>query len=157
MFRKYGEAYPQNSCHSWRNELTAFQAMDAFYDPRKSGALAAVLKWQEENDKCTGEGGVYCEKDLRMLWGSYGRIKDDEEAGTNLELVWDKYYDAKEKYDRLVSIKRKFDPKYIFTANAFGVDANNAPEEKRPNILPNGYDINEQREVAEESKNTKQQ
>ena len=47
-----------------------------------------------------------------------------------MDTVWDKYYDSREKYDRLIAIKRKFDPDYIFTANTFGVDASNAPEEK---------------------------
>ena len=41
-----------------------------------------------------------------------------------------KYYDSRQKYDKLIAIKRKFDPNYIFTANSFGVDASNAPENK---------------------------
>ena len=153
MFRKIAVENPQNSSHSWRNELTAFQAMDVFYDSCAEGALDEILKWQEENDKIfVGDGGKFCERDLRMLWGSYGRVHDDEEGGANLELVWDKYYDSKEKYDKLVDIKRKVDPKYIFTANAFGVDANNAPVEKRPLVVPNGYEKDKTKQEVSKSK-----
>ena len=53
-----------------------------------------------------------------------------------LDSVWDKYFDSKEKYDRLVDIKRRFDPEYVFSANLFGIDAKNAPQNKKMPILP---------------------
>ena len=56
--------------------------------------------------------------------------EDDPNEGVVLDSVWEKYFDSREKYDQLIAIKRKFDPDYIFTANSFGVDASNAPEEK---------------------------
>ena len=34
---------------------------------------------------------------------------------------------SREKYDRLIAIKRRFDPGYVFTANGLGVDATSAP------------------------------
>ena len=48
-----------------------------------------------------------------------------------LDTVWEKYFDSKEKYDKLVEVKRKFDPNYVFTANGLGIDASNAPEGKK--------------------------
>ena len=34
---------------------------------------------------------------------------------------------SREKYDRLIAVKRRFDPGYVFTANGLGVDATSAP------------------------------
>ena len=53
----------------------------------------------------------------------------------------DKYYDSEEKYEKLVEIKRKVDPRYIFTANMFSVDANNAPKNRRLRILGRGCNV----------------
>ena len=36
-----------------------------------------------------------------------------------------KPFSFRDKYGQLIMIKRRFDPDYIFTANAFGVDATN--------------------------------
>merc|ERR1712203_1272738 len=63
---------------------------------------------------------------MGVLWGSYGR-KSDPDGGASLDAVWDKYYDSKEKYDKLVAIKRRVDPNHIFSSNAFGIDAASAP------------------------------
>ena len=41
---------------------------------------------------------------------------------------------AREKYDRLIAIKRRFDPTYVFTANGMGVDATSAPINQCPKI-----------------------
>ena len=51
---------------------------------------------------------------------------DDKDGGAILDTVWEKYFDSREKYEKLISIKRRVDPSYIFTANLFGVDATNA-------------------------------
>ena len=74
-------------------------------------------------------GGIFSNKDIRFQGFAYVR-KDDPNDGVVLDTVWEKYFDSREKYDQLIAIKRKFDPDYIFTANSFGVDASNAPEEK---------------------------
>jgi hypothetical protein len=135
----------QNNSHSWRNELTSWMVMDGFYDPKDKNALETVLKWQEENDECFKKGlicakenEIFCDKDRRLLWATYGR-HDDEDNGASLDSLWDKYYDSKWKYDKLVEIKRRVDPDYIFTANAFGIDATNAPEERKSMIVANGH------------------
>ena len=36
----------------------------------------------------------------------------------------------REKYDKLIEVKRRFDPDYVFTANGLGVDATNAAFKK---------------------------
>ena len=128
---------PEDSSHSWRTETTMLQALDGFYDPQEPKALPALLKWHEENDKEAKEGGIFCEKDRRYLSGAYYR-PDDKDGGASLDSVWDKYFDSREKYERLVEIKRRVDPEYVFSANLFGVDASNAPENKKMAILPMG-------------------
>ena len=57
-----------------------------------------------------------------------------------MDTVWDKYFDTSEKYEKLREIKRRVDPNYIFTANSFGVDATNAPENKNQVILGKDHD-----------------
>jgi hypothetical protein len=150
MYRRLAKDNPSHDSHSWRNESTAFVVLDGFYDPSKANALQTVTDWMLKNDECAKEGGVFCNKDRRMLWGSYGR-KDDKDGGASLDLVWDKYYDSKEKYDRLVNIKRKVDPDYIFTANTFGVDAINAPKEKQSMILSHGYELRQNGSLSKDS------
>ena len=68
---------------------------------------------------------MFSEKDLRLLWGTY-YMEGDKDGGAVLDTVWEKYFDSREKYQKLISIKRRVDPSYIFTANSFGVDATNA-------------------------------
>jgi hypothetical protein len=139
MYRRLAEDNPRKDSNSWRNETTCYVILDGFYDPKNENALQTVSRWQSKNDECAGEGGVFSDKDRRMLWGTYGRV-DDKDGGFTLDSVWEKYYDTEEKYNRLVKIKRKVDPDYIFTANAFGVDATKAPKEKQPIILAQDFD-----------------
>jgi hypothetical protein len=131
---RIGAENPQNSSHSWRTETTIVQVFDCFYDSRDPNALPTLAKWHEESDKQAMEGGIFCAEDRRHLWGSYHR-PDDKDGGASLDAVWDKYFDSREKYDRLIDIKRRVDPEYVFTANMFGVDASNAPESKKNLIL----------------------
>ena len=69
-----------------------------------------------------------------MLWGSFAK-HDDKDGGACMDTVWEKYFDSKAKYEKLIEIKRRVDPDYVFTANSFGVDATNAPEKKQGLIL----------------------
>ena len=43
----------------------------------------------------------------------------------------------REKYDKLVDIKRRFDPEYVFTASGLGIDASNAPVSKCMKLYEN--------------------
>ena len=96
----------------------------------KDERLNRVLQFQAENDKSCQKGGIFANVDRRFLWGPFARLTDPD-GGSNLYTVRDKYFDSEEKYNRLVEIKRKVDPKYLFTENMMGVDANNAPPNKK--------------------------
>ncbi|KAF7511675.1 hypothetical protein GJ744_003838 [Endocarpon pusillum] len=83
---------------------------DVFYDGNEKGAH----DWQAQNDK---ERFTHFSKEERgVLWGSYGdwNMKDEK--------VWRRYYDA-ETYKKLQKIRKKADPKGIFTPNPFCVEA----------------------------------
>jgi len=146
IFRLNGRPELNHGCHSWRNDTSQGFSLDCFYQPedaddKKDGRLKRVLQWQAENDTCSQKGGIFCNEDRRFFWGSYQRFGDPD-GGANLHEVRDKYFDSEEKYQKLVQIKRRVDPEYIFTANMFGVDANNAPENRQLRIVGRGYDIN---------------
>ena len=133
IYYRNGVDNPQNSAHSWRQETNQALFLDGFYDPKNASAFEFVKNWRDENDNCCKPGGLFSNFDRRHLSHCYIR-EDDPDDGVILDTVWEKYYDSREKYDRLIAIKRKFDPDYIFTANSFGVDATNAPEEKHIKI-----------------------
>ena len=142
-FRINGSPELHHGCHSWRQEITMGITMDCFYQPKddkedSDKSLKKAMEWQAENDKESAEGGLMSNEDMRLLWGSYARA-EDLDGGANLHTVREKYYDSEEKYQKLVSIKRKVDPQYVFTANSFGIDANNAPEHKQIQILGRGH------------------
>ena len=117
-----------NTAHSWRS-VQQILLLDGFYDPKNSEAFSFVKNWTNGNADGAKPGGIFSNKDIRFQGFAYVR-KDDPNDGVVLDTVWEKYFDSREKYDQLIAIKRKFDPDYIFTANSFGVDASNAPEEK---------------------------
>jgi hypothetical protein len=139
---RIGAENPQDSSHSFRTETTVCTVLDGFYDPRDPTALPTLLDWQHENDKGAMEGGIFCDKDRRYFWGTYHR-PDDKDGGASLDSVWDKYFHSREHYDKLIAVKRKVDPEYVFTANMFGVDASNAPESRKILILPRRPEANE--------------
>jgi len=124
MYRKC--SLDGTTSHSWRDQTTMCQVVDCFYKPKK-GVAKLANDYQSGNDQEAGTAnGKFCDKDRRVLWGSYAR-KSDPEGGASLDAVWDKYYDSKEKYDRLCKLKQHIDPDNVFTANAFGVHAKSAP------------------------------
>ena len=86
------------------------------------------------------KGGIHGNEDRRLFWESYGG-EGDPDGGANLHSVSDKYFDSEEKYQKLVQIKRRVDPEYIFTANMFGIDANNAPENRQVLITGRGFTV----------------
>jgi len=147
MYHVNGRPELNNGCHSWREETSMMTVLDVFYQPENDhelldGRLHQVLQWQAENDTSAEKGGIFCNEDRRVLWGTYSR-RGDPDVGTNLYSVRDKYFDSEEKYTKLVAIKNKVDPEYVFTANTFGVDANNAPENRQMKILGRGYYLEE--------------
>ncbi len=100
---------------AWRDS-TSFSALDAFYDPNIPGAYQLAIEWSEENQmEGVGEKGIFSKDDRRLIWAPFG-----ENA---LDLVPQYYYDNEEDYQRILRVKRKVDPNFIFTPNLFGVGA----------------------------------
>jgi hypothetical protein len=97
--------------------------MDVFYEPDSAAGEPEDIgiAWQAENDKCVGPDGVLSTQDRRLMWASWG----DHNMGN----VWQTYHDSAEKYTRLCDIKKKVDPKGVFTPNLFCVGVAAAPPE----------------------------
>jgi hypothetical protein len=96
--------------YSWRDSTFVY-TLDAFYELGDQGqSKANAIAFQNE----LGSGlGTFASEDRRVLWASFG--------DHNMRNVWHAYYDSVEKYERLVEIKKRVDPKGIFTPNAFVV------------------------------------
>jgi len=142
MYRVNGNPDLHHGCHSWRDEINLVHTMDCFYEPehedeRYDDRLKRTLKWITENDICV-QNGVVADEDIRCFWSTYSRL-DDPDCGSNLHSVRRRYFDSEEKYQKLVEIKRRVDPDYIFTANLFGVDAINAPKNRHLLIAARGH------------------
>jgi FAD binding domain-containing protein len=124
MIQKYND---DTTSHSFRATMTVFMALDCFYEVggnSNPNNLQYALDWVAENDLQAGDGGKFSTKDIRMLAFSYTRVTDIN--GHSLDAQWEKYFDSRDKYDRLMSIKSKTDPNGIFTPNTFGICAWNA-------------------------------
>lgn len=118
------------TAYSWRKDTKICQILDCFYgQPTIFGnPLDNAQEWQDQNDsEGLGPNGFLCDKDRRYLWGSFGHKKLDD--------VWDRYFETKAKYDRLVKIKKAADPKNIFSPNEFCVGYA-APGKKAPLLIP---------------------
>lgn len=103
--------------YGWRDS-TVCAVLDCFYTDTDKGHQEA-LAWQKENDdEGVGPNGVFSKQDRRVFWGSYS--KADEIEG-DLNSVWSAYYESREKYDRLIRIKRDVDSNDVFTPNLFAL------------------------------------
>lgn len=105
-----GKTVNNGTAFCWR-DATVIGTWDVFFPENREGAE----KWQDENDK--GAVDHFSKDDLRVLWGSYG--------DWNMKKVWKHYYDAP-TYQKLQQIRKNADPKGIFTANPFCVEAASA-------------------------------
>ncbi|KAK4610094.1 hypothetical protein CLAFUW4_13706 [Fulvia fulva] len=102
--------------YSWRDS-TMCCTIDAFHC---SGHKQAAEDWQAENDQVgVGPGGIFSRQDRRVLWGSYGRREGED--GFDLDSVWERYYDDRGKYERLMRARAKANPYGTFTPNSFCV------------------------------------
>ena len=96
--------------YSWR-DTTMVCVLDAFHNDESKVTAEA---WQKLNDEeGLGPNGKFSLTDRRVLWGSYGDF--------NLDNVWDKYHESKEKYDKLGQVRKRMDPNGTFTPNTFCV------------------------------------
>jgi hypothetical protein len=92
--------------------------MDCFFDVSANpNALETALRWHAQNEfEGLGPGKRFSDSmpSRKLLWASYG--------DRNMGNVHDQYY-PRAVYDRLVAIKRRVDPRPLFTPNAFCVGA----------------------------------
>jgi len=141
-YRLNGRPELHHGCHSWRDDCTLVTVLDCFYQPKSNtdptdSRLQWALNWQRGND--SGARTYICDEDRRLLWGSYASMEDPD-AGANLHSVRHTYFDSEEKYQRLVEIKRRVDPLFIFTSNMFSVGAVYAPQNRQCLIRGVGHD-----------------
>ena len=96
---------------SWRDS-TICCTLDSFYDG--AGAQQTAIKWHNRNEEeGIGPKGVFSKQDRRVLWGSFGEF--------DLDLVWNTYFETREKYERLRAARRHADPDGVLTPNSFCV------------------------------------
>jgi len=94
-----------------------------FFFPEQQRALAK--KWDEENYKLyIGPKGCFSPVDRRFIWAPYGN-------DWNLDENWEKFFDSREKYDRVLATKRTVDPHDIFTPNLFCIGASTSAKLKK--------------------------
>jgi len=97
--------------YGWRDTTICFTC-DCFYRPDGENKLQAT-EWQAQNDAAfIGESGQFCDEDRRLLWGSFG--------DRSLHRAQRFYYEPG-VYDQLVALKKKVDPRNVFTPNEFCV------------------------------------
>ena len=102
--------------YSWR-DTTMVAVLDCFHNKQ---AEVTAVDWQRGNDQeGIGPDGKFSKKDRRVLWGSYGDF--------NLDNVWDKYYESREKYNKLREVRKRMDPDGLFTPNTFCVKRAESP------------------------------
>jgi hypothetical protein len=96
---------------SWRDS-TICCTLDAFYEG--DHARRTAIEWHKRNDEeGVGPNGIFSRQDRRVLWGSFGEF--------DLDVVWNRYFETREKYERLREVRRKADPDGVFTPNTFCV------------------------------------
>ncbi|KAF9927822.1 hypothetical protein BGZ67_007306 [Mortierella alpina] len=100
---------------SWRDSSFLF-VLDVFYNGEKPKVREFAKQYQKETElEALGEEGKFSKQDRRLLWGSQDR---------NLHAARQYYFDeAPTKYERLAANKARFDPRDVFTPNAFSVQA----------------------------------
>jgi hypothetical protein len=97
----------KDTAYSWR-DATVVGTWDIFYDGTKEVAEA----WQKETDE--GALTYFDKNERRLLWGSYG--------DWDMKKVWPHYYDEP-TYRKLQQIRKNADPRGVFNANPFCVEA----------------------------------
>ena len=110
-FSKFTTNADNGTAYSWRKDSTMCCTLDAFYNGQE--ALKTATEWHNTNEEEGIGQGIFCKQDRRVLWGSFGEF--------DLDLVWDKYFETREKYERLSATRRKADPDAVFTPNSFSV------------------------------------
>jgi len=87
--------------------------------------------------KMVGPTGIFSTEERRLIWGPFtstsryaAEVEGEVDTEKDMEgmsksspgkKTWELYYDSREKYERLVGIKRRLDPHGVFTTSAFSV------------------------------------
>ena len=113
-FGGYNSAMVRNdngkTAYSWRN-ATIGMNLDIFYANSNAQALANSFQ-DQYTSQAIGPDGIFSKADLRWYWASHGE--------QDLSLVWQDYL-SPTSYQRLLQIKKTYDPDSIFSPNAFCV------------------------------------
>jgi hypothetical protein len=110
-YSKFTTNANNGTAYSWRDS-TICCTLDAFYEGVE--AQQTAIKWHNRNEEeGIGPKGVFSKEDRRVLWGSFGEF--------DLDLVWNTYFETREKYERLRAARRAADPDGVLTPNAFCV------------------------------------
>ncbi|KAK3721584.1 hypothetical protein LTR37_003140 [Vermiconidia calcicola] len=98
------------TAYSWRDSSMC-ATTDCFYAEE---ARQTAADWQYINDhQGVGQDGIFSKQDRRVLWGSWGDFDFDK--------VWSCYHEDREKYERVMEVRKKADPDGVFTPNSFCV------------------------------------
>ena len=89
----YGQANPELSAHSSREDLVVCVVLDAFYDPHDEEAKQFAKQWAERNDSEAARG-IISDFDRRVLWSTFGKTTDPDQ-GAILDTVWERYFDSR--------------------------------------------------------------
>jgi hypothetical protein len=111
------------TAYSWRDATIGFN-MDLFYDVATSpDAKARAEKFQELfTAGAIGPSGIFSKQDLRWFWASHG---DD-----NLDRIWPAYL-SPSAHQTLLGIKAEYDPRMVFSPNAFCIGGAKPPAKPR--------------------------
>jgi FAD/FMN-containing dehydrogenase len=126
-FGGYNSAYKKNNdgktAYSWRDATIGIN-FDIFYDLKTSAdALALANSYQAGyTAKAIGPGGLFSQQDLRWFWATHG--------DRDLSKVWQCYL-SPASYQRLLQIKKTYDPQSVFSPNAFCVGGAKPPSKPR--------------------------
>jgi hypothetical protein len=119
-FGGYNSAMYKNrnngTAFSWRETTIGFN-VDLFC--ASSGARELAARYQTTyTNQAIGPNGIFSKQDLRWYWASHG--------SRDLSKVWQTYL-TPAAHDRLIQIKRHYDPRKVFSPNAFCVDGAKLP------------------------------
>ncbi|HAV76748.1 MAG TPA: hypothetical protein DCX53_05270 [Anaerolineae bacterium] len=102
----------KQTSYAWRNTTVGLN-LDIFYNKNMPGAQTAAHKWHTDNRReAIGRHGKFSTSDHRWFWASHDHI--------NMHQMWRHYYSDKD-YERCCKVKKKVDPKGVFTPNSFVV------------------------------------
>ena len=95
---------------------------DYFYDPSVDGAVGRLQEWIHEYDRRVvgSEQAFFSVRDARFMFDPFDTSQSGGGAPV-LNKVYQHFYDDEATYLRVLAIKRRLDPRGIFSPNPFSV------------------------------------